>query len=295
MRLTHRDLRTLEAVQRHWWLPSHYLHEFTKNIAHDMYGHRKSLKRLVEAGYLARPLAINNPMVKNDYLCYALGEQGEKALALLGKKHRYTVPPGGGFAHAAMTVTITANIELAATTAGFRYISQEEILAKAPHETRAAKHPISLPAKISWRFPKGAQHSDRPTTPDQLFGIDYGEGCRFFAVEADRGTEIVEPSDLKANSILRKLLSYRDILNHHAYRKVWGIPNLLVLIVTTSEARVENMLELAAKVIPSGSENILFTHIPGFDVFFRSPPLLPQLWDTPWKRTGHKPFDIGKA
>ena len=244
MQLTPRDILTLEVIQRHWWLPSHYLYEFTKHIAHDMYGHRKSLKRLVEAGYLERPELLNDPRVKNDFLNYALAPKAFEVLEVMGKRHRYAVPPGGGYAHAAMTVAIAANIELAATAAGFKYIPQEEILAKAPEATRLSKNPLSLPTEISYTFKSGTQRSDRPTVPDQLFGIDYGNGCRFFAVEADRGMESIQPTNLKANSILRKVLSYKNILINGTYKKSWGIPNLILLFVTTAEERVENMVEL---------------------------------------------------
>ena len=287
MRLTERDILTFEAIQRHWWLPSHYLHQFTKHVAKDEFFHRKVLKRLVDEGYLERPAALNDPRVKNDFLNYALTPKAEAALEVEGKRYQFSQPPGGGFAHAAMTVAITANIELEATKAGVRFISQEEMLAKASEKT------LDIPASISYQFKNGTQHSMRPTTPDQFFGLDYGTGFRFFAVEADRGTETLEPKNLKANSILRKLLSYDYILRKGDYKKQFGIPQLYVLFATTSPDRAMNMVQLAEKLFKR-SGFMLFSHIPGFGHFFKSPPLLPELWTRPWLRAGNDPFDISK-
>jgi hypothetical protein len=288
MRLTPRDILTIEAIQKHWWLPSHYLFEFTKHVAKDEYFHRKQLKRLVDAGFLERPAALNDPRVKNDFLNYALAPKAEEVLEMAGKRHKYALPPGGGFAHAAMTVAITANIDLQATKAGVRFISQEETLAKAPQKT------LDIPATISYAFKSGTQHSTRPTTPDQLFGLEYESGYRFFAVEADRGTETLEPHNLKANSILRKLLSYDYILRKGEYKKQLGIPQLYVLFVTTSATRADNMIKLGEKLF-GRSNFMLFNEIPGFGHFFKSPPLLPELWTRPWLRAGNSPFDISKA
>jgi hypothetical protein len=289
MRITDRDMLTFEAIQRHGWLPSHYLHQFTKHIAKNETEQRKVLKRLVDAGYLQRPHSLNDPRVKNDFLNYALTEKAEAVLEMAGKRNRYGSPLSGGFAHAAMTVAITANIDLEATKAGVRFISQEEVLDKAPQKT------LDIPASISYAFKNETQHSTRPTTPDQLFGLEYPTGYRFFAVEADRGMEPIEPTNLKANSILRKLLSYDYILRRGDYRKQLAIPQLFVLFVTTSEARASNMVKLAEKLFKR-SNFMLFTHIPGFDRdFFKSPALLPRLWTRPWLRAGTDPFDISKA
>lgn len=286
-----RDLITFEAIQRHWWLPSHYLFEFTKHLNPDMFAHRRRLAQLVKERLLRRPEDLNNPRVKNDFLNYALTPKSEAILRARGLENQHTTYPGGGFAHAAMTVAVTANIDLEATRAGFRYITQEEIIAGGPAKDQ--KQPLAIPTSISYQFKTGVQRSDRPTVPDQLFGIDYGTGCRFFAVEADRGTETISPNTgLQNNSILRKLLSYKNILDTKAAKKHFGIPNFFVLIATTSQARADSIIKLAKDICPS--EYILVTWVPGFDYFFKSPPLLPRLWSGAWERPGKEPFYISK-
>jgi hypothetical protein len=53
------------------------------------------------------------------------------------------------------------------------------------------------------------------------------------------------------------------------------------------------MVALAEKLFKRSSF-MLFTHIPGFSHFFKSPPLLPELWSRPWLRAGNEAFDISR-
>ena len=198
-----------------------------------------------------------------------------------------------------MTSFITANIELEAVKMGYKFISQDEILAKAPSEIKNAKKPLEMPSVITHTFAKGerryTQHSNRATEPDQLFGIDYGTGCRFFALEADRGTESIEPTNLKVNSILRKFLAYNDILQKRVYRKLFNIPVLYPVFVTTNAKRRDNLVALAETLFPKGSTHTLFSFIPGFEFYFRTPSLLPSLFNDPWKRAAKEPFLISEG
>jgi hypothetical protein len=117
---------------------------------------------------------------------------------------------------------------------------------------------------------------------------------RFFALEADRGTERVRASNLNVNSILRKVLSYKDILIRGEYRKQWGVPTLFPMFITTALDRVENMIELTEKIYPNGSQFLLFKAIPGFHEYHRTPPLMPLFFAAPFKRTG-EPFYINRS
>jgi hypothetical protein len=89
------------------------------------------------------------------------------------------------------------------------------------------------------------------------------------------------------------VLSYKDILIRGGYRKQWGIPNLYPMFVTTAQDRVENMVALTQRIYPKGSNYLLFKAVPGFHVYIKTPPLLPQLFTDPYLRTG-EPFSIAK-
>ena len=203
-----------------------------------------------------------------------------------------------------MTACITASIDLAARKAGYRYISQEEILDRAPASTKTAKVPLALPTDISHTFKKNGasytHHSDRSTIPDQLFGIDYGGKASFFALEADRATEPVERYNLNQNSYLRKILCYRAINRTEIYKQFFGIPNLIILNVTVSTTHLHSILdvvhELTLKADGSyGISNFMFQCVPDFATYLRVPPLLPHLFSDPWLRVGKAPFFISKA
>lgn len=298
MYLQRRDYLVFEAIQRHGPLPTQYLFELTKHVGKDRTGFRKRLLALTREKYLERPLQLNHPLIFTDFKVYILSEKGREALQKAGKRNLYASPVGGGYQHQLMAACVTANIELGCAQAGYRYIDQEAILAAktCPEATKTAKKPLSLATNISHVFTKADRstynhHSNRPTEPDQLFGIDYGNGVRFFALEADRGTEPLTRPNLHENSILRKVLSYKDILIRGEYQKQWGIGKLYPLFVTTANERADNMVDLTRTIYPNGSNFLLFKAIPGFHVYLRTPPLIPHLFTDPWKRTGSA-FDI---
>jgi hypothetical protein len=290
MILQPRDILTLEVLQRHGPLPTHFLYEFTKHIAKDRFGHSKRLLMLMREGYLKRPKQLNNELIFNDFKVYTLRQKGKEALAGLGKLHRYARPTGGGFYHLLLTALITASIELEVTQAGYRFIDQEEILAKAPN--RGAQNPLALPV-------------DNPATkvksivPDQLFGIDYGGAASFFTLETDRKTESVR-SDLDANTYRRKIHCYRAVNASHAYRTTWGLPNILSLHVTVSEPHRQTILDEVKEITlkPNGSygmSNFLTAVVPNVTHYQRLPrEPFRNLWNEPWQRSGKGALDISK-
>lgn len=298
MTLRPRDIEVFTLIQRHGPLPSHYLYEATKHIAHDRLVFLKRLKKLTDAGLLRRPLELNAPDVFTRYKVYMLTDKAKELLKEVGAFDYYATPTSGGYPHMLMAATITSNIEREATRAGYRFVTQDEILVKhtCPRETKDSKKPLAMPTLISHEFMfKGGKQtgtSTRPTEPDQLFGIDYGDDrYRFFALEADRGTEPLTRNNLRENSILRKILCYRDLYQKGTHKAHFGIPNLLPVFVTTAEDRLSNMIELQRGLHPKGT--ILYKAIPGFLDYFKPPPLLPELWGK--YRTAQGEFDIAKA
>jgi hypothetical protein len=149
-----------------------------------------------------------------------------------------------------------ASIELA--TRGrdnIRFIPWPEILAKAPEATRQSAKPYLLSAD-----------NGETVVPDALFGLEYRhDGCkayRFFALEADRGTMPIARTGKTGTSVLGKLDAYRGILAHEGYRRLLGIPNLLVLTVTTNETRCAKIVNLWS-AISADRRPFLFRTIAG--------------------------------
>ncbi len=130
--------------------------------------------------------------------------------------------------------------------------------------------------------------------PDDLFGVDYGGGYRFFAVEIDRRTESIEPRSCGRNTFARKLAACFEVIYHRTYRDVRGTPNLMVIIVTTSMTRMPHMMAYLAKRDHGLVERFLFRALSMLGSHWRVPPVLSDILKR-WPRADGSLFDIAKA
>jgi hypothetical protein len=142
------------------------------------------------------------------------------------------------FAHQLMICDCLASVELGVRqNTALRFISWQEILAKAPEVTCSKDNPFAIPITISHTGPgSGVTHTaDVKVVPDGLFGLEYARDgqklYRFFALEADRNTMPIKRANLEQTSYPRKVLAYRMIISRDVHRSHLGLPNLLVLRV----------------------------------------------------------------
>jgi hypothetical protein len=180
-----------------------------------------------------------------------------------------------------MVCEILASIELAArTTSGLRFVPWAEILAKAPESTRNASFPLRIPL---------GPHERRYVVPDGVFGLEYAsegrKAYRFFALEADRATMPVRRSHPGQTYYLDKLRRYHDVIGHRTFRSHLGVPNLIVLTVTTSEPHRQQMLA-ALRAKNCESTAFLFKSVEEL----RAPK--PTILTQPWTRAGDPPLAI---
>jgi hypothetical protein len=87
---------------------------------------------------------------------------------------------------------------------------------------------------------------------------------------------------------MAKLDGYRAIIAGGVHRTQWGVPNLLILTLTTSAKRVA---EIVAKIGANGSPAFLFKAVDERSLLYPCPDLL----TTPWQRAGHAPLCIGES
>ena len=131
--------------------------------------------------------------------------------------------------------------------------------------------------------------------PDGLFGLEYAVGgkksYRFFALEADRATMPVFRSSLGQTSYLKKMLAYREIIARQIHKSHLGIPNLLVLTVTTNERHMAEIMKLLCELTGS-SAAFLFKTIGALGSFDQAPTPAPQILLEPWLRVGFPPMRI---
>lgn len=305
--LTPRDIEIFRLLARYRYLRSTFLRAFVGGASETRFKER--LGHLYhEGGYLNRPReqwqAVN---ARYQPAVYELEEKGEAILHGAGWKD-HTIPgisrqsragSNRHFAHGLMICEAHASIELGVRASrGARFITWPEILAKAPEETRRAPTPLALPVHVSYTPARSGtvQRVQFDLLPDGLFGLEYtrddgGKTYRFFALEAERMNR-VDSKNLTQTSWLKKVLAYRDVVARGTHRARLGIPNLLVLAVSPTQAHVDAMKKVVFEVTHGrGSALFLFRATPAFRGLEAASPA-PGLYADSWERAGHEPFFI---
>src|SRR5487761_441801 len=310
--LTSRDIEILRLLDRYRYLRSTHLHALAGG---------KSAKRFVErlghlyheCGYVNRPQQQWQAMnARYTPAVYELGEAGARVLeqrGLAGESASSLMRKGRNGAvrqyhHELMICDTVSSIEIGARAdPSLRFISWQEILEspRMPAGTRRSANPLAVPVCVTYSCPKTSvgDRSDRPLIPDAVFGIEYAstgrKSYRFFALEADRNTEPVLRGTLHQTSYLRKMLQYREIAARKTYSAHLGLPNLLVLNVTTNERHARNLMHLVDELSDGeGSTSLLFKTMPSLASVEKAPPPTPFILTTPWQRAGHPEFYIDR-
>lgn len=293
--LSPRDIEVFKLLNRYRYLRSTFIHAFVGGYKVALI---KRLGTLYHDGYLNRPKQ-QWQVINARYMpaVYELGRKGEQALHTLGIALNNM--PSQQFSHALMICDILGSIELGIKAdPRLRLISWDEIVAKLPAATKAQRNPLEVACNISFTFPrsKTTHRLSKPLIPNAVFGIEYrlSKSFRFFALEADRNNEPVLRNNLSQTSYLRKILQYREIAKG-AYKSHWGLPNLLVLNVTTSQRHMTNIIKLVNDLTGSkGASYLLFKTMPSLASLERAPLPDALMLTNPWERAGHSSLEIHK-
>jgi hypothetical protein len=246
------DLAMFEAIAKHGPLSTRYLYEFGKQGRISYQNCQRRLTELYNGDpsgpFLTRPPRQFDGM-EGHYqdLVYDLTPRARIALSEVGRLPKHPPAKTNSFLHDFMVACIGASIELSCKARGYRYISRSELLTHPKSQGHLAL-PIGTKKLI----------------PDDLFGIEYPEGFRFFALEADRGTEPIRGKG-ERNTFGKKLTNYLEILNRGDFRTWWGLPGITVLTVATSETRVGHILdELRSRDAKKLAGDFYFAVAPAF-------------------------------
>jgi len=281
--LTERDIAIFRALRRYRYLRSTYLHAWAGGASVTRFKER--LGNLFHEGFLNRPEkqwefadARNRPAV------YELGDRARAALQELDGEQtdqRTFLVNGAAkqFMHALLICECLASIELATLRrSGLRFIGWPEIRARIPQS-------VERPERLAFK--------ETAIIPDGLFGLGYERAgrCtyRFFAVEVDRGTMPLTRRDDRQTSVMAKLRAYQSVTEERYHHHQWGVPNLLVLVVTTCAHRSLEMVRLASE--KGLGPHILFKAIEEWEMLSPCPGLL----ETPWERTSVPSLNIGES
>jgi hypothetical protein len=294
--LSPRDIEIFKLLNRYRYLRSTFIHALIGGYKIAVI---KRLGTLFHDGYLDRP-AQQWQAINARYMpaVYELGTKGAQALRSIGVA--VTPMPSQQFSHSLMVCDILASVEIGIRAdPQLRLIPWKEILTKMPATGANRENPLELPCQVSFTFPrsKTTHQSSKPLIPDAVFGIEYKptKAFRFFALEADRNHEPVMRNTLSQTSYLRKVLQYREIAKG-AYKTQWGLPNLLVLNVTTSEQHMQNIISLVSTLTDGkGASYLLFKPMPSLASLERAPTPDASMLTEAWSRAGFEPFEIHKA
>jgi hypothetical protein len=291
--LSPRDLEIFKLLNRYRYLRSTFIHALVGGYKIALI---KRLGVLFHDGYLDRP-AQQWQAINARYMpaVYELGTRGAQALRSAGMA--VNPMPSQQFSHSLMVCDILASIEIGIRAdPQLRLISWDEILAKMPSPGANRDNPLELPCQVSFTFPRSrtTHRSSKPLIPDAVFGVEYKptKSFRFFALEADRNHEPVMRNNLSQTSYLRKILQYREVAKG-AYKTQWGLPNLLVLNVTTSETHMQNIMSLVGKLTNGkGASYLLFKTMPSLASLEKAPMPDSCMLTESWSRVGFDPFEI---
>jgi Replication-relaxation len=145
---------------------------------------------------------------------------------------------------------------------------------------------LDLPCHVSHTI-NGKPHTSKAAwRPDAVFRISE----KYYALEADRGTEPVERNNLQQSSFLRKFLQIKHVFQSQLYKTDWNLDNLMVLVVTIDVGRtIRSYLENKLKW---KSSFILFHSAPSLASTIKSPVPALNLITEPWQRVGYPPFSF---
>ena len=307
--LTERDIELFKLLNQYHFLRSNFLYAFLGGNSETRFKER--LGHLYHDGrYINRP-EQQWQFANCRYMpvIYELDDRGEQVLRERGLIHSDSPLLKKGrmgayrqFAHQLMICDCMASIELGVRQdPSLRFISWQEIIAKAPESPRKLDNPIAIPVSISHTFPRtgAVQRVDMKLVPDGLFGLEYtGNGSkayRFFALEVDRNTQPVARSDLRQTSYLRKILAYRQVSTQDIHKSHLGLPNLLVLTVTTNEAHMAHIMSLVRELADEGKSRLfLFKTMSSVGDFKKAPEPSAAILTDPWQRVGYEAFRIEK-
>jgi hypothetical protein len=276
-----RDLAIFRLLNRYRYLRSNFIPEFTGGSYIPTIRRLDQLQR-VPNKYLSRPEKQRaQPNANYRHLIYELAARGEHTLkdrGLYSEEKRF----GDEilFAHSMMVNDTIASLELATRD----MIWWPEIAGRLQNPQRF------IPVEISHQFKTGLQtlEFDYQNDSNGPFGIRYPDGrARFFSLEAEH-TNQVDCNNLRKTSFLKKFLAIQQIMEKRLYQSVWGVPNLLTLVVAPFQARIDTMKDLILRETGGkGASYILFRVVPVLEDPFSTAKPMPDLFHGPWQRAGH--------
>jgi hypothetical protein len=240
--------------------------------------------------YIAVAEHDHNFLYKEDF--YYLDDNGYNAL---GISRDHAEPRAQHFNHRVMIDTAMASLDMGAKAAGARVLLPEELRTHPRFKADDPRHPFAFKVKIAHEFETGRDARETLYIPDAVRGYHVAAGYFFIKLEAETGENRIEPlsGGLRPTSFLKKFLCDQFIFSNELYKTQWGMPSLLTLVITPSQARVDRMKELILRLTAGrGSKHVLFHIYPTLKSRDEKVLPMPQLFTDAWQRAGYPEFSF---
>jgi hypothetical protein len=244
----------LEAIARYGVLSSEQIWRLDSGSRQKV---TRILQSLAEDKLVRRtsgPLAFVGSFFDSRPLAFAITHKGLRILELAGMPLNVTpkkvnIPLAHELECAEDMFSVVAAV---ARHGGVRLIDQPELVSHFPAATHAMERPVRLLATAD---PDDFPHLDAilkktitfGVIPDRLFALALPDNTGWsFALERDRGTEDITARRIKGRAtFFRKVLGYTAIWHRGQHIKQFGAmcKTMRVLVTTTSEMRIKNMID----------------------------------------------------
>jgi hypothetical protein len=223
--------------------------------------------------YLERPKFLGENLYVE--MIHSLTKYGQQAVIDSGHPLGSIIGGGAWKVHELQLIGIVASIEIACKANGLRFISQREILAKAPQQTQDSKEPLKLQVIM-----RGETNTLKP---DALFGIGYPDGFIFYMLEHERSRKTML-------DFQKKIERYHAMYAQRVYKTHFGLQNCVSLFVTPDETYMSRMIERAKDARLHNAS--MFQCQPSLADAHKPPKPMPEILTTPWVRASGVPFSL---
>lgn len=282
-------LETLDPERRYQYLSRDCLHALHGGEFHNF---RKRLDRMSRKPYkwLERPFQQLTANHLYKATIFTRGDNGDRLLIQHGRLLKRADRRPQNFHHELLNDLFDVSLEVSIKSdPSLQYLYWTKILEHpaTPAFIKSNPTPFTISVGDGKKFrPDGRPFVIRRTLQDG------STRAIAFLKEIDCHNEQLSYSAKKDNTFDDKLSHYDIVFKQKLYEKQYGFPAAMVIIITTSERHMRNMMDHAEKIIGPKIPWLLFKTMPDHQALGVTVPILPAMLREPYQRVGFPPFSL---
>lgn len=190
------------------------------------------------------------------------------------------------FLHQLTESQVAASFEIGARE---RLVTHKQILGNPNTPKAAGDH---FPAAFQF---KGKDYNYKLKPDIGPIGIKYLNGTyRFLVVEVDLASEPLITANRNRQAIETKIAAYTNVLEQCAFQTQFGLPNLTILFTSTSQTRINNIMDLCGQMAGKFANRFGAQVVPKITSGVK-PPKPGYAVLLPWLQPGGKTLNLGES